>query len=346
MVSLKTIAEKCGVSTATVSKALNDQKDVSEETKHRIKKTAEALGYFPNAAARALKTNRSYNIGVLFEEEAGSGLTHEYFSGVLNGLKVQAEKQGYDITFINTCFENRKMSYYEHCRYRNFEGIVIVCADFASQGVLELMNSAFPVVTIDYTHYNCTAVCSNNVKGMEELLKYIYKKGHRKIAYIHGQKNSNVTRERLTSFYRTMEELHIKVNEDYIREAAYLETKGAAEQTEILLDMDDPPTCILYPDDTSLIGGKNVIMERGMHIPEDVSIAGYDGTRISQLSHPRITTIRQDTEEIGREAARRLIDAIEKPRTTLIERVVIEGTLITGQSVGELPETTSEEDEK
>ena len=80
-------------------------------------------------------------------------------------------------------------------------------------------------------------------------------------------------------------------------------------------------------------------MERGMHIPEDVSIAGYDGTRISQLSHPRITTIRQDTEEI-------LIDAIEKPRTTLIERVVIEGTLITGQSVGELPETTSEEDEK
>ena len=69
------------------------------------------------------------------------------------------------------------------------------------------MNSAFPVVTIDYTHYNCTAVCSNNVKGMEELLKYIYKKGHRKIAYIHGQKNSNVTRERLTSFYRTMEEL-------------------------------------------------------------------------------------------------------------------------------------------
>ena len=87
MVSLKTIAEKCGVSTATVSKALNDQRDISEETKSRVRKTAEALGYFPNAAARALKTNRSYNIGVLFEEEAGSGLTHEYFSGVLNGLK-------------------------------------------------------------------------------------------------------------------------------------------------------------------------------------------------------------------------------------------------------------------
>ena len=152
MVSLKTIAEKCGVSTATVSKALNDQRDISEETKSRVRKTAEALGYFPNAAARALKTNRSYNIGVLFEEEAGSGLTHEYFSGVLNGLKVQSEKQGYDITFINTCFENRKMSYYEHCRYRNFEGVAIVCADFNDPDVLELMNSDLPVVKIDYVH--------------------------------------------------------------------------------------------------------------------------------------------------------------------------------------------------
>ena len=139
MVSLKTIAERCGVSTATVSKALNDHKDISEETKNRVKQTAQTLGYFPNAAARALKTNRSYNIGVLFEEEAGRGLTHEYFSGVLNGLKIQAEKLGYDITFINTCFENRKMSYYEHCRYRNFEGVVIVCANFDDPDVTELI---------------------------------------------------------------------------------------------------------------------------------------------------------------------------------------------------------------
>ena len=93
MVSLKTIAEKCGVSTATVSKALNDQKDISEETKSRIRTVAEQLGYFPNAAARSLKTNHSYNLGVLFEEEAGRGLQDEYFSGVLNGLKVQGRSR-------------------------------------------------------------------------------------------------------------------------------------------------------------------------------------------------------------------------------------------------------------
>lgn len=336
MVSLKTIAEKCGVSTATVSKALNDQKDVSEETKNRIRNMAEELGYFPNAAARALKTHRSYNIGVLFEEEAGRGLTHEYFSGVLNGLKVQAEALGYDITFINSCFENRKMSYYEHCKYRNFEGVVIVCADFNDPDVMELMNRDLPVVTIDYVHHNCTAVSSNNIQGMEDLVKYIYEQGHRKIAYIHGQEGSYVTKDRLASFYRTIDQLGLKIPDTYIRTADYLETEEAARQTKELLNLQEPPTCIIYPDDIALIGGRNVITEMGLQIPNDISVAGYDGTKLSQLLHPKLTTIQQNTDLIGREAAKRLIGTIEKPRTTLVERVVIEGSLVPGQSVGRI----------
>ena len=87
MVSLKDVAKRCGVSTATVSKALNGHSDIGEKTRIRIKEAAQEMGYFPNAAARALKTNRSYNLGVLFKEEAGRGLTHEYFSGILNGFK-------------------------------------------------------------------------------------------------------------------------------------------------------------------------------------------------------------------------------------------------------------------
>ena len=332
MVSMKDVAVECGVSIATVSKALNDHSDISEETRRKVKEAANRLGYYPNSAARALKTNRSYNIGVLFEEEAGRGLTHEYFSGVLNGLKIQAEKLGYDITFINTCFENRKMSYYEHCRYRNFEGVVIVCANFDDPDVIELMNSEIPVVTIDYVHHNCTAVTSNNIQGMEDLVKYIYSQGHRKIAYIHGQEGSSVTRDRLASFYRTIDELGLEIT--YVRSADYLETKGSAKQTKELLNLEDPPTCIIYPDDTSLIGGRNVIIEMGLRIPRDISVAGYDGTMISQLLYPKLTTIRQNTEIIGSEAAIRLVGTIEKPRTTLVERVVIEGSLVPGQSVG------------
>ena len=196
-----------------------------------------------------------------------------------------------------------------------------------------LFRSDIPKVTIDYVHYNCTAVSSNNVKGIEDLFRYIYKKGHRKIAYIHGQENSYVTRERVASFYKVAEELGVEVPDSYVKTARYLETMEAAAATKELLNLEDPPTCIMYPDDTALIGGRNVIIEAGLRIPEDISVAGYDGTRVSQLLHPKITTICQDTAQIGEEAARRLIQTIERPKTTLVERVVIEGTLLPGQSV-------------
>lgn len=336
MTSLKDIAKRCGVSTATVSKALNGQKDISDKTRKAIKLVADELGYFPNAAARALKTNRSYNIGVLFRDDSGSNLTHEYFSGILNGFKVQAESMGYDITFINNYETQAAMTYLEHCHYRNFEGVVVVCADFDNPQVWELMCSDIPIVTIDYVHYNCTAVSSNNIKGIQALINYSYDKGHRKIAYIHGQNFSNVTKDRVTSFYREMERLHLEVPNDYVLESEYLNASKAAEMTKKLLDLQDPPTCILYCDDTALIGGRNVLNERNLRIPDDISIAGYDGTKISQLVKPKITTIKQNTDEVGREAARRLIKKIQNPKTTLVERVIIDGDLIEGQSVGEV----------
>ena len=98
--------------------------------------------------------------------------------------------------------------------------------------------------------------------------------------------------------------------------------------------MEDRPTCIIYPDDRSIIGGINVLREMGLKVPDDISIAGYDGSSISQMLSPKITTIRQDTDRIGREAANRLVRIINKPKTTLIERVVVEGILLKGESVG------------
>ncbi len=97
MVSMKDISAVCGVSVATVSKALNDQSDIGQETKKRIRKVAEEMGYFPNTAAKMLKTNRSYNIGVLFNHEDYSGLTHDYYAFVLDSLKNTVEEKGYDI---------------------------------------------------------------------------------------------------------------------------------------------------------------------------------------------------------------------------------------------------------
>ena len=102
MASIKDIAKLCGVSVATVSKALNDKADISEDTKQHIKQVAKQMGYVPQYYARAIRTNKSYNIGVLFMDDANCGLTHDYFSSILNSFKVTAEAKGYDITFINS----------------------------------------------------------------------------------------------------------------------------------------------------------------------------------------------------------------------------------------------------
>jgi len=154
VVSIKDISIKCGVSVATVSKALNNHSDIAEATKVTIKRVAKEMGYFPNSSARALKTNRTYNLGVLFVDEAQSGLTHEYFANVLDSFKVEAEKNGFDITFISRHTAHRDMSYYEHSKYRGVDGVVIACIDFSDPEVIELIHGELPVVTIDHVFDN------------------------------------------------------------------------------------------------------------------------------------------------------------------------------------------------
>lgn len=336
MVSMKDIATACGVSVATVSKALNGHKDIGVETKEHIKQKAKEMGYFPNSAAKALKTRRSYNIGVLFAVDDHSGLTHDYFAYVLDSLKCTVEARGYDITFINgSSVRPNKMSYLEHCRYRGFDGVVIANTQFSRPEVMELVQSDIPSVTIDHLFNNVSAVMSDNVKGMRDLFQYVYEKGHRRIAYIHGA-DSSVTRSRLASFYKTAAELGIEVPDEYIGAAAYRDTNAAYIETERLLDLKDRPTCILYPDDFACFGGINAINERGLRIPNDISVAGYDGIRIGRHVEPKLTTVKQDTTRLGQLAAEKLLSLIEHPKTTIIEQIIVEGEVYPGGSVGTL----------
>ena len=261
MVSMKDIAKACGVSVATVSKALSGQPDIGEQTRELICRTADSLGYMTNSAARALKTNRTYNIGVLFVDERRSGLAHEYFSAVLESLKVEAEANGYDITFINRNVGKKATTYLQHCQYRGVDGVVIACVDFNDPQVLELVNSRLPVVTIDHVFNNRAAVVSDNVRGMEELVRYVYAKGHRRIAFIHGERTT-VTENRLTGFYRACDALGLEIPEEYVREGVYHDPDRCAELTRELLQLPEPPTCILMPDDFSSIGGGNAIRRR------------------------------------------------------------------------------------
>lgn len=337
IVSLKDISKACGVSIATVSKALNDHSDISKETKERVREIADKLGYHPNAAAQALKTNRSNNIGVLFVDEANSGLTHDYFSHVLDSFKKKAEQEGFDITFINgDRSRTNKMSYLSHAIYRGFDGVVIACVEFSDPEVDELIKSNIPVVTIDHTFYNRIAIVSDNIKGIRDLVTYIYEQGHRKIAYVHGLENTAVTQSRLTSFYNTLQDLGVPVRDEYMVASPYRNTEKAFEATTRLLELPNPPTCIMYSDDFAAFGGINAIRQKGLRIPEDISVAGYDGIELARRISPLMTTIVQDTDKIGRVAASKLIDLINNPKGTLIEQIVVEGTLEKGESVANI----------
>jgi DNA-binding LacI/PurR family transcriptional regulator len=338
MVSMKDISIRCGVSVATVSKALNDHSDISDSTKRLVRNVAQEMGYFPNSSARALKTNRTFNLGVLFVDRARNGLTHDYFARVLDSFKVTAEARGYDLTFINCNKTTQRMTYLEHSRYRGVDGVVIAHVDFNQEEVAELIRSEIPVVTIDHSFDNKPSIVSDNIRGIRDMVEYIVGCGHKKIAYINGgdREVSSVTRNRIGSFYRTMSDLGLTIPEEYIVDADYRNPGKCYEASMKLLGMPDRPTCIMCPDDLSAIGCINAVNEKGLKVAKDISVAGYDGIDIARYLEPKICTIEQDTVSIGRKAAEKLIGMIEHPKTTLIERIVVEGKLLPGNSIAML----------
>lgn len=334
MVSMKDIARKCNVSVATVSKALNGHSDIGEATKQKVVNTAREMGYFPNSSARALKTRRTYNLGVLFVDAARNGLRQDYFSALLDSFKVTAEGRGYDITFINSNKggSGGVMSYLEHSRYRGVDGVAIACVDFTDPEVIELMESDMPVVTIDYEYSGVPSVVSDNTKGIEELTEYICKKGHRDIVYITGD-NNHVTALRRKGFEHVMEKNGIDVSRECIRNGAYRDVNVTERITRELLLGEKKPTCIIYPDDYAAFGGINALQELGLSAPKDISIAGYDGIDMVKKIAPQLTTIEQDTFTIGKLAAQKLIGLIEDPENTKIDCTKVAAKLLEGKTV-------------
>lgn len=331
------ISRKCGLSVSTVSKALNGYSDVSDKTRWLVLKTAKELGYIPNAHARALKTNRTFTIGILFIDDQNNGLTHLYFSHVLNSFKSEAESNGYNITFIHKRWGEQTITLLQNCKFRGIEGVCIACVEPDDPEVQELAKSDVAVVSIDYIFPDRGCVLSDNKNDMAALVRYAYSMGHRKIAYIHGTK-SYVTQQRIAGYVETMKELGLEVRPEYMLESFYTNTHTARKATEKLLQLEDRPTCILLPDDVSAYGAVEAIQAAGLKIPDDISIAGYDGVVFSYLMSPKLTTIRQDTVRIGQEAAKLLIYNIEHSDQPRLGPIIVKGSLLTNQSVGLVPD--------
>jgi LacI family transcriptional regulator len=254
---------------------------------------------------------------------------------VLYSFKVFVENLGYDITFIGPRFGNQSMTYLEHARCRNFDGICIVCVDsFEEPMIKELAEAGYPFVTIDYAYPGFPAVLSDNKAGMIALVEHAVEMGHKDIAYIYGDR-SQVTNDRVTAYKETLEKHGITPKPEYFVSGRYVHTELAEELTDKLLHLPTPPTCIIMPDDFAAIGGMNAIARRGLSIPNDVSIMGYDGGKIAEVVRPSLTTFRQHADLIGKEAARRLISDIKKePHENRV--LTVSGELIIGGSVKKL----------
>ena len=331
--NIRDLARRCGLSVSAVSKALNGYSDISEATRLAVKRAAEEMDYHPNAHARALKGGRSYNIGVLFSDDSQSGLTHPFFSMVLESFKKEAEQHGYDITFIGHRMGSGRFTYLDHCRYRKVDGVCAACVDFHDAEVLRLAESDLPLVSIDHRFPGRLCVCSDNETGMDMLVRHVYGLGHRKIAYVHGPA-STVTDARLQAFSRTMAQLSLPVPPEYLLQSEYTNPQSAYEATKRLLALPDRPTCILICDDYSVTGAMRAAEKAGLRVPRDLSLAGYDGIQQMQNFYPRLTTIRQDAAAIGRESARHLVSLIENGEPPAADLLTIPCFLIPGQTAG------------
>ena len=276
----------------------------------------------------------SHNIGVLFADESFNGLTHPFFASVLNAFKNEAENHGYDLTFINHNVGSDGRSFVDYCRYRNLDGVLLACVDFYSEAIQKLLDSDIPCVSVDYPWPKQSCVLSDNRNGMKQLVDYAVSMGHSRIAFISGQRNSEVTETRRQEYLEAMADHKLAVPEGYLQEAVYSDNEVVREYVAKLLARRDRPTCILLPNDTTYFGAQEAIREQELRIPRDISLAGYDGIPLTQTLRPQLTTIRQNSEALGEQAAKLLIMRLEQPETAVEEVVTIPVELIKGSTVG------------
>lgn len=334
MVTIKDISKKSGFSVTTVSKALNDYSDISQETKDLILHLATEMNYIPNSQARSLVTQRSYTIGIIFHEISGVGLQHPLFSKILETFKSEVENAGYDILFLSHKTGGQMGSYLQHSLRKQVEGIFVLCADFFSDELFELYNSSLPTVMIDFEQEKIINITSNNDQAVYLAVKYLYEHGHTKIATIHGGRNTYIGGTRKKVFEDSLEILGLTLKPEYEVEGEQFSKENGFDAMNEILKLKEQPTAIFCASDMMAIGAIQAIQAVGKKVPEDYSIIGFDGIDAGQIITPKLTTIKQDTITIGKMAANEILKMInKKKRVNPGKSIVVDGYLIEGETV-------------
>ena len=335
--NIRELARLSGVSVATVSRVLNDYSDVSEKTRERVLAVARELDYTPSAAARSLVRQRSQVIGVILETGEGHpDLQHPFFQEVLVGLKHGVGDGGYDLLLFATEVSGNgsgnggaARSYLRRARHHGVDGVVVMGVDARDPEVHELARSPVPTVAIDLelvgrrTGY----VISDNLAGARLAVRHLHEQGHERIAIVSGMLSTRPGADRLLGYRAELEALGLPYRDDYVQEGDFYFDSGYRAM-QVLLNLETPPTAVFAAGDLMAVGCARAADERGIRIPDELALVGFDDIQLAAVIQPALTTIKQDKVGLGAAAGDALVRMIEQadtapPVTTLPVELVV-----------------------
>jgi LacI family transcriptional regulator len=327
MATIRELAERSGVSVATVSRVLNGYPDVRDETRRRVLALARELDYMPSAAARTLVTKRSNVIGVLLDTGAGHpDIHHPFFQEVLVGLKHGVGEAGFDLLLFATEHPGNGFetpSVLRRAKHHRVDGVALMGIDPRDPEMQKLIQSRIPCVAVDLdlvgprTGY----VMSDNVEGGRLAVRHLYELGHRRVATICGPTSTRPGVDRLLGYRAQIDRLRLPSPEGYEQDGDFYPESGYAAM-QALLELDPPPTAVFAASDLMALGAIRAIQERGLAVPDDISIVGFDDIQLASLMHPSLTTVRQDKSGLGLAAADALVRMLEHPDTSPAVRAI------------------------
>lgn len=310
-ITLKMVAERAGVSVNTVSRAINNKSDINEETKKRVLKVAQELGYVQNATAVALRTKKTRTLGVVIADNR-----NPFYAEVLNGIEEAAREKNYHIILANTQRDYQKEEEAINLLLaKRVDGLLITPVQDRNDDIKKLIEANIPFVIVgrDFENIEVDAVYNDEVKGGFFATEYLIKKGHKRIAFINGFLHKSPAQGRLEGYKKALKEHGIPLD-DMMVSVGDIDVEDGYERTKQMLEKNLDFTAIFAYNDMMAFGAMQVIKEKGLRIPEDIGLVGYDDIPFSSLISPSLSTIRLKKQELGAESVKLLLSRINGSR--------------------------------
>lgn len=322
-VTIKDIAKVAGVSYATVSRALNDHPEISEETRQRIKEIAREMGYTPNAVARGLVKKNTEMIALIIPD-----ITNPFYPEVARGVEDFARENGYCVFLCNTDWnEQNEQKYLKILKERRVDGIIIAPVSADTYGYVSQENIGIPVVYIGNRVEEPTSsfVVIDDFKAAYIATEYLIKLGHRNIAFIGGHDSSTSHTDRINGYKHALRENGLEADINSISGYSFRKESGYGTFLEMIKNR-KVPTAVVAENDIIALGIMESAERHGYRVPEDISIIGIDDIEFGTLPKVNLTTVAQPKFEIGQKACEILLDLISGNADS--KKVILEPFLI------------------